>query len=122
MNKNTEIILLAMAVLALVYRKKIGEFLRKKEILPKQKNASSKPQNLTPNQELEREGYIDAIKNSKREYFDRVVSLDNIDMEDIYSVFDDLPTQQLKDMYSMNISEFEAEFGQLLLSKYSLSS
>ncbi len=42
-------------------------------------------------------------------------------MEDIYAVFDDLSTQQLKDMYSMNISEFEAEFGQLLLSKYSLS-
>lgn len=121
MNKNTEIILLALVVLALVYRKKIGEYLRKKDILPEQKKAQSKPQNLTPNQELEREGYIDAIKNSKREYFDRVASLDNIDMEDIYAVFDDLTTQQLKDMYSMNISEFEAEFGQLLLSKYSLS-
>ena len=119
MNKNTQTIIVLGLIVAFLYRKKIGQFLKSKNIIPEKKK--TKQVALTPNQELEREGYIDAIKNSKREYFERVENLDNINMEDIYAVFDELSTQQLKDMYSMNIAEFEAEFGQLLLSKYSLS-
>ena len=119
MNRSTKILILAALIAAFIYQKKVGKYLRDKKIIPVRKKTIQ--ESLTPNQELEREGYIDAIKNSKREYFDRVQELDNINIDDIYAVFDELSTQQLKDMYSMNISEFEAEFGQLLLAKYSLS-
>tara|TARA_R100000426_G_C4761406_1_gene87299 strand:+ start:450 stop:578 length:129 start_codon:yes stop_codon:yes gene_type:complete len=42
-------------------------------------------------------------------------------MDDIYSVLDNLSTQELKDLYSTNMSEFEKEFGQYLLSTYSIN-
>ncbi len=119
MNKNTQTIIFVALVVAFLYRKKIGQFLKSKNIIPEKKKTNQVA--LTPNQELEREGYIDAIKNSKREYFERVENLDNINIDDIYGVFDELSTQKLKDMYSMNMAEFESEFGQLLLEKYSLS-
>lgn len=119
MNKTTQLLILVALIAAFIYQKEVAKYLRKKKIIPAKTKKIS--ESLTPNQELEREGYIDAIKNSKREYFDRVQELDNINIDDIYAVFDELSTQQLKDMYSMNISEFEAEFGQLLLAKYSLS-
>jgi hypothetical protein len=84
-------------------------------------NGSSETESQTPAQELEKQGYIDSIKSSKREYFDRVSDLDNIKMDDIYSVLDNLSTQELKDLYGLNISEFEKEFGYLLLDQYSIT-
>ena len=124
MSKETRNILIVTAViLAIVYRKKIKTFF-KKTPLSKSTSAdkeSSETGSQTPAQELEKQGYIDSIKSSKREYFDRVSDLDNIKMEDIYSVLDNLSTQELKDLYGLNISEFEKEFGYLLLDQYSIT-
>ena len=121
MDKNTRNILIVVAlVLAYVYRDKIKTYFKKiKNKTTKAMQPAS--QNLTPNQELEKEGYIDSIISSKREYFDRIQNMDNIKMDDIYSVLDNLSTQELKDLYSTNMSEFEKEFGQYLLSTYSIN-
>jgi hypothetical protein len=124
MSKETRNILIVTAViLAIVYRKKIKSFLKKKTSNggSPSNNGSSETESQTPAQELEKQGYIDSIKSSKREYFDRVSDLDNIKMDDIYSVLDNLSTQELKDLYGLNISEFEKEFGYLLLDQYSIT-
>jgi hypothetical protein len=124
MSKETRNILIVTAViLAIVYRKKIKSFLKKKTSNggSPSNNGSSETEPQTPAQELEKQGYIDSIKSSKREYFDRVSDLDNIKMDDIYSVLDNLSTQELKDLYGLNISEFEKEFGYLLLDQYSIT-
>lgn len=124
MNKETRNLLIVTAVvLAIVYRKKIKSFFKKNTSNggSDTDNGSSETESQTPAQELEKQGYIDSIKSSKREYFDRVSDLDNIKMEDIYSVLDNLSTQELKDLYGLNISEFEKEFGYLLLDQYSIT-
>ncbi len=121
MKKETRnLILITAVILAVVYRKKIMSFLKGGAKLTTNRN-TSETQSQTPAQELEKAGYIDSIKSSKREYFERISSLDNIKMDDIYGVLDNLSTQELKDLYGLNMSDFEREFGYLMLDQYSIT-
>ena len=69
MNKETRNLLIVTAVvLAIVYRKKIKSFFKKNPSNggSATDNGSSETESQTPAQELEKQGYIDSIKSSKR--------------------------------------------------------